>query len=103
MELEQRELKENHPVLEKIVSALALPWELSVYLICDLVTITPKNRIFPRSWKYERPWLSCRYDRHGETRCKHAKKYYHKFLFKIYCHHYDLNSGRCNRHNKKKP
>jgi hypothetical protein len=100
----QRELKENHPILEKIVSALVFIPEIIIYLPMDFLQVPTRNWIIPRAVKRKLPFLSCRlyHSPHldGAEECGPAKKYYHDGLFRIMCRHYDTKSGHCTKYKK---
>ncbi len=101
--MDKRELKEKHPVLEKIVSAAMFIPEATIYQISDLLTIPARNWVIPRALKRELSCLSCR-DYYGKNlaRCMPVKKYYHEwmFLFRFVCRSYDYESGRCIKYEK---
>jgi len=97
--MEKHELKEKHPVLEKIVSALYIPLELGPFLVYDILTLPARNWLIPRAVKRKFPSLSCRgYLPFGcSPECKPRQKYYNKelFLFRFICRSCDPDSGRC--------
>jgi hypothetical protein len=99
----RHELKENHPVLEKIVSALYIPLELGPFLVYDILTLPARNWLIPRSVKQKLPFLSCREYVWGSNNpdCKPVQKYYHEwaFLFRFICRSYHAET--CIRYKNK--